>query len=235
MRLDRFLAHATGMSRALVQRHIKNGDVLVDGEPAHGSRHIKHEQVTLNGSVVREPQPVYLMLHKPVGYVCATNDSQHPTVLDLLGDERFHPTAPLQIVGRLDLDTSGLVLLTTDGRWNHRITAPGSGCSKTYRVRLAEPLMPTARSNIECGLLLHSEKKPTLPCKIFPVATELEDVIEVEIVLHEGRYHQVKRLFAAVGNHVLALHRSRIGDLQLDVAPGAFRHLTAIEVHKLGT
>lgn len=234
MRLDRFLAHATGMSRALVQRHIKNGDVLVDGEPAHGSQHIKHEQVTLNGALVREQQPVYLMLHKPVGYVCATSDSQHPTVLDLLGDERFHPTEPLQIVGRLDLDTSGLVLLTTDGQWNHRITAPGSGCSKTYRVQLAEPLTPAARNSIESGLSLRSEKKPTLPCKIFPVATVLEDVTEVEIVLHEGRYHQVKRMFAAVGNQVVALHRSRIGDLHLDVAPSEFRHLTAIEVRNLG-
>lgn len=234
MRLDRFLAHATGMSRALVQRHIKNGEVLVDGEPAHGSQHIKHQQVTLMGVVVCEPQSVYLMLHKPVGYLCATNDGQHPTALDLLGGERFHPTEPLQIVGRLDLDTSGLVLLTTDGQWNHRITAPGSRCSKTYRVQLAEPLTPAARDSIERGLLLRSEKKPTLPCKIFPLSTEGGSITDVEIVLHEGKYHQVKRLFAAVGNHVVSLHRSRVGDLELDLPPGAFRHLTPTEVQNLG-
>jgi 16S rRNA pseudouridine516 synthase len=236
MRLDQLLARATGMSRTQVQRHIKNGDVLVDGEPAHGSLHIEGRQVHFRGELVHEPQPVYLMLHKPVGYVCANSDGQHPIVLDLLGDQRFHPTAPLQIVGRLDLDASGLVLLTTDGQWNHRITAPGGHCSKTYRVRLASPLTPEAQSRIEGGLLLQSESKPTLPCQIYPVAaTEVDPNTEVDIVLREGKYHQVKRLFAAVGNRVLALHRSRIGNLELDLAPGEFRHLTPAEVQDLGS
>jgi 16S rRNA pseudouridine516 synthase len=233
MRLDRFLAQATGMSRALVQRHIKNGDVLVGGEPAQGSRHINGEEVRFRGEVVCEPQPVYLMLHKPTGYLCANQDGQHPTVLDLLGSHRFHPSEPLQIVGRLDLDTSGLVLLTTDGQWNHRITAPSSHCSKTYLVQLAGPLTPEARSAIEGGLLLRSEKKPTLPCKIFPISATGEDTTAVEIVLREGKYHQVKRLFAAVGNQVLALHRRRVGDLELNLAPGEFRHLSTTEVQNL--
>lgn len=229
MRLDQLLAHATGMSRAQVQRHIRSGEVLVDGQRAQGSLRIDGQEVCFRGEVVRAPQPVYLMLHKPVGYVCANSDGQHPIVLDLLGDRRFHPTAPLQIVGRLDLDTSGLVLLTTDGHWNHRITAPGSHCRKTYRVQLASPLSAAARSQIEGGMLLRSESKPTLPCQIHPLAAT-----EVDIVLQEGKYHQVKRLFAAVGNRVLGLHRSHIGDLPLDLAPGDYRHLTPDEVRRLG-
>lgn len=229
MRLDRFLAQATGLSRAQVQRHIKAGDVLVDGGPAQGSQHIEAQQVCFMGTLVEQPQPVYLMLHKPVGYVCANSDGLHPTVLDLLGGRRFHPSEPLQIVGRLDLDTSGLVLLTTDGQWNHRITSPGSRCRKTYHVHLAAPLTEEARQRIEAGLLLRSETKTTLPCQILPITST-----EVEIRLQEGKYHQVKRLFAAVGNRVMALHRSRIGDLQLDLPPGAFRPLTPAEVQALG-
>jgi 16S rRNA pseudouridine516 synthase len=230
MRLDRYLSQATGLSRSQAQRHIKNGDVLVDGEPAEISQHIESQEVRFNGELVQLPQPVYLMLHKPVGYVCANSDGQHPTALDLLGGRRFHPTEPLQIAGRLDLDTSGLVLLTTDGQWNHRVTSPSGHCRKTYRVQLAAPLTEEARSRIEGGLLLRSETKATLPCQILPIGPT-----EVEIVLQEGKYHQVKRLFAAVGNQVTGLHRSRIGDLQLDLPPGAFRPLTADEVKNLGT
>ncbi len=230
MRLDRFIAHATGMSRRQVNQLIRGGRVLVDGLPAQGALRITEQTVSLDGQPVVSAAPVYLMLHKPIGYVCANTDALHPTVLDLLDGERFHPTDPLQIVGRLDADTSGLVLLTTDGHWNHRITAPASHCSKTYRVELEATLTPAAKADLEQGIWLKSETKPTLPCQILPL-----DATRVDIVLREGKYHQVKRMFAAVGNRVIALHRSSIGEVALDPAllPGQFRHLTRAEIDSL--
>ena len=182
--------------------------------------------VTLDGELLQLPSPLYVMLHKPAGYLCANTDGQHPTVLDLLPSD-LHPTEPLQIVGRLDLDTTGLLLITTDGAWNHRITAPHNHCAKIYRVQLAEPLTADAIAILERGVMLHSETNPTLPCDIEAIAPN-----EVRIRLQEGRYHQVKRMFAAVGNRVICLHREQVGELCLDptLKPGEFRHLTESEI-----
>ncbi len=231
MRLDRYIANATGISRALVHRQIKSGKVLVDGvKPKTVGLKLKPEQrVTLGGEVIVPAQHLYLMLHKPEGTVCANSDNEHPTVIDLLdgAEAATHPTAPLQVAGRLDMDTTGLVLLTTDGQWNHRITAPSSECTKTYIVHLAEPISSFNVTLLEEGISLKSEKKPTLPCSI-----QTLDGLSLKIELSEGKYHQVKRMFAAVGNHVVKLHRERIGDIVLpdDLELGDFRLLTAEEV-----
>lgn len=234
MRLDRYIANATGISRTLVHRHIKSGNVLVDGaKPKNVGLQLKPGQtVTLDGQEVTPSQHLYLMLHKPEGTVCANEDEEHPTVIDLLDGaaEATHPTAPLQIAGRLDLDTTGLVLLTTDGQWNHRITAPSSDCSKTYVVHLAEPISSFDVTLLEEGISLKSEKKPTLPCSIKTL-----DGLSLKIELTEGKYHQVKRMFAAIGNRVTKLHRERIGNIVLpdDLEPGAFRPLTEEEIQQL--
>lgn len=230
MRLDKFLCAATQLTRRDAHRCIKNGLVAVDGQVVQDpGLQIESEQVTLDDEVIRLPEPVYLMLHKPAGYVCANTDGLHPTVLDLLPRD-LHPTEPLQIVGRLDLDTTGLLLLTTDGQWNHRVTAPNSRCDKVYWVELAEPITQESVSELEQGVLLRSEEKPTLPCQI-----EILTPNQVRIRLREGRYHQVKRMFAAVGNHVAQLRRESIGSLTLDpsLQPGEFRHLTQDEVRSL--
>lgn len=227
MRLDGFIARATGASRREAQRYIKEGRVAVDGEIARDSgTNVQNHEVTLDGQSIALPAPVYVMLHKPLGYLCANTDGQYPTVLDLIS-EKLHPTEPLQIVGRLDLDTTGLLLLTTDGTWNHRITAPNSRCTKVYCAELAEPISADAIATLEHGVMLHSETKPTLPCKVQPMSPQ-----QIKITLQEGRYHQVKRMFAAVGNRVVRLHREQVGALKLDpqLQPGEYRHLTNIEV-----
>lgn len=230
MRLDRFIAHATNFSRRDVQKLMKSGRVTVDGVQIKTNLDIhEHQLIAIDGEKICLPQPVYLMLHKPAGYLCANSDGQHPTVLDLIR-EKLHPTDPLQIVGRLDLDTTGLVLLTTDGQWNHRITSPNSHCHKQYRVDLAEPITAEMVKSLERGVLLRSEAKPTLPSRIHIIHSH-----QVTILIQEGRYHQVKRMFAAVGNHVEKLHREQIGDIQLDkdLSLGSYRHLTPEEIQSV--
>lgn len=231
MRLDRYLSSATGLSRSEVQRLLKAGLVEVNGDTiTTGRGHITDGAVIVaEGHAVTLPCPTYLMLHKPAGYVSANTDADHPTVLDLLGAEsvRQHRRDPLQIAGRLDVDTTGLMLITTDGQWNHRITSPSGACAKTYLVTLAEAIGPEQLETLEQGVQLRSEKKPSKPCSIAPVSDT-----QLRLTLNEGKYHQVKRMFAAVGNRVTALHRERVGAIILDsaLAPGDFRSLTPEEI-----
>ena len=223
MRLDRFLSNNLLISRKLAHQHIKAGRIKVDGQYASvASLHIgDSNQVSLDDVPVAERTQLYFMLHKPAGVVSATSDAEHPTVLDLLPAE-LAATPDLQIVGRLDIDTTGLLLLTTDGQWNHRLTSPKHHCGKTYRVTLAEPISAADIDKLQAGLLLKGETKPTLPCQI-----EMISPTQVIIHLHEGKYHQVKRMFAAVGNKVLNLHRTQVGHWQLpeDLPPGQYRML----------
>jgi 16S rRNA pseudouridine516 synthase len=167
----------------------------------------------------------YLMLHKPAGYVCGRHaEGSHLSALSLID---LPHADRLSFAGRLDADTTGLVLLSDDGQWVHRIISPRSGCEKTYRVELAEALERGAIEQLEAGVMLRGESNPTLPARLVQLAPE-----GCHITLTEGRYHQVKRMFAAVGNHVVALHRDRIGALELDPAlqPGDWRPLTTSEV-----
>ncbi len=171
-------------------------------------------------------QPRYFMLHKPAGYICANRDGHHPVALDLIHEQRRDS---LQIVGRLDIDTTGLVLLTDDGQWNHRITAPASQCAKSYCVELAQPITDSAAKQLCDGVQLEGEKKLTKPAQLAVIDTEGR---QVRLVIQEGKYHQVKRMLAAVGNHVVSLHRESVGNVVLDAAlvAGDYRALTAAEV-----
>ena len=186
-----------------------------------------HERVALSGKLLNLPGERYLMMNKPAGVVSATTDSDHPTALDLLPSD---VTRNLHIAGRLDADTTGLLLLTTDGKWSHRVTSPRTDCPKTYRVTLSEPLTDAAAQQLERGVELHNDPKPTRPAGV----KVLEERI-IELTISEGRYHQVKRMLAAVGNHVDALHRLRIGKVELDTAlgPGEYRELTPEEKDSL--
>jgi len=145
-------------------------------------------------------------------------------VIDLLGT---HLGQPLKVVGRLDKDTTGLLLLTTDGQWLHRITSPKSVCQKRYRMTLAEPIDDHALKQLEEGVMLNGEQVPTLPAKAQRIAEA-----EIFLTIQEGKYHQVKRMLAAVGNRFETLHRDQIGSLVLDegLQPGEFRELTKDEV-----
>lgn len=226
MRLDKFIGHATDLSRRQVHILIKQGAVKVNTVTvSSASLHLGEEDaVTLRDEPLFASQMRYFMLHKPAGYVCANTDSEHPTVLDLLELTR---KSDLQIVGRLDIDTTGLVLLTDDGQWNHRITSPKSNCAKTYYVTTAEPISPITQAQFSEGVLLHGEKKATLPAQL-----EQLGACEARLTVNEGKYHQVKRMFAAIGNRVVTLHRASIGQIQLDHAlnAGHYRALTPAEV-----
>lgn len=226
MRLDNFVASSSGLTRKEAKRAIQGGEVSVDGEPCQrAATQIRgHEQVSLAGQLLHLPGERYYMLHKPAGVVSATEDREHATVLSLFPAE-LRPG--LRIVGRLDRDTTGLLLLTTDGHWLHRATSPRRQCPKIYQVTLPEPLAEKAIQQLESGLLLKGDDKPTRPAKVTVMDTHC-----IHLTLTEGRYHQVKRMLAAVGSHVETLHRVQVGDIVLDPAltPGAYRPLTAQEI-----
>ncbi|WP_328190091.1 pseudouridine synthase [Marinobacter sp. OP 3.4] len=231
MRLDAYLSRCTSLSRKDARRAIKAGRVLMEGEPvSKASTPIPGPAtITLDGEPLSLPGHQYLMLHKPAGLLSATTDASQPVVTDLLPDDlatRVHP------VGRLDLDTTGLLLLTSDGQWSHRITSPRHQCPKTYRVTLAEPLTDDGCRQLENGVYLRHEDRTTRPAVV-----ERQSDTVVDLTITEGRYHQIKRMVAAIGNHVEALHRHRIGSVTLDdaLAPSEFRDLTRDEIHQLAT
>jgi len=229
-RLDFFVAHAAGLSRKHAKALIRDGAVTVTGEDGVLRAGLKAnssvapgECVRLDGQALTLPGQRYLMLHKPAGRVCALEDAL-PTVMDLIpADQR----RDLRIVGRLDRDTTGLLLLTTDGQWAHRLMSPRHHCAKRYRVTTAEPLDETQLIRLREGVVLHDDPAPTRPAE----ARAMSDT-ELLLTIREGRYHQVKRMLAAVGNRVIALHREAVGDIELDpgLPAGAWRPLTDAEI-----
>lgn len=226
MRLDRYISETTEYSRSQARKLLKAGRITVDGEPIHNAACSVSEQqrICLDEQALHLCGPQYIMLHKPKGYVCSHEDAHHPSALNLLQQ----PTQDkLHFVGRLDVDTTGLVLITDDGQWSHRITSPKSHCPKQYRVTLNRPLTDAAAAQLCEGVVLKDEEKPTRPAQIAKIGDQ-----EILLTIHEGRYHQVKRMLAAVGNHVDALHREAIGDLQLDpnLKPGEYRDLSEEEI-----
>lgn len=227
MKLDRLLAKHGHRGRTAAHRLIAARRVVVDGVVVTNGHHEvdRFMRVELDGAVIQAPQrAIYLMLHKPVGYVSVTSDEQHPTVIDLIDDPdrgELHPA------GRLDLSTSGLVLLTNDGRWSKRITESGHRVPKVYVVDTEHPLRAEDVVAFAQGFFFPTENITTLPAKLEIMAER-----RARLTLHEGRYHQVKRMFVRVGNRVTALHRERIGAITLgDLKPGEWRMLTTEEVH----
>ncbi len=229
MRLDRYLSHATGLSRKQARELIKSGVVCVNGAVTVdcGRAVDAEQQVSCSGSDIAAPAPRYFMVHKPAGYICATKNEAHPSVLQLLAEPR---SEQLQIAGRLDVDATGLVLITDDGQWNHRITSPRSRCPKTYHLSLAEPLSLDAVQQLERGVWLRHEQRRCLPATV-----HTEDARHIQLTVVEGRYHQVKRMLAAVGNRVLTLHRQRIGTIPLDpmLQAGDYRPLQPTEIETI--
>ncbi|WP_191602773.1 pseudouridine synthase [Marinomonas algicola] len=229
MRLDFYVSHAEGMSRKDAKINITKGRVEINGTVIKKANHQVKEsdELTLDDVVLSWPTERYYLLHKPVDYVCATQDDEHPIVLDLL-PVNLHKD--LKVVGRLDKDTTGLLLLTTDGQWLHRITSPKHECSKTYLVHLSYPIDQQAVTRLMEGVMLNGEAAPTRPAKV-----EIVTETCIRLTIQEGKYHQVKRMLAAVENHVVALHRESIGNVRLDetLALGEFRALTPKEVDSL--
>lgn len=237
MRLDKFVAASSGLSRKQATIAIRGGKVMIDGSKCkliatQLADDTQQGKVTLNGTPLHLAQPLYLMLHKPQGYVCANTDADHPTVFDLLDLSSIHPSlhGQLQIAGRLDIDTTGLVLVTSDGNWNHAVTSPNKKLGKCYNVTVAEPISQEAILQFKQGLELRGDDKPTKPATL----KRLDD-LTAELEITEGRYHQVKRMFAATGNKVVKLHRTRIAGITLDeaLAPCDYRMLTPAEVRSI--
>jgi len=229
MRLDKYLAKATGLSRKEVKRLLHADEVRVNGEPERDpARHILDgDSVELDGLEMDKPEPRYLMLNKPEGVVCANDDPTHPTVLSLVELPRAEE---MHIAGRLDIDATGLVLLTDDGKWSHRATSPRHKTDKVYHVTTADPIPADAVERFARGIKLNNEPFPTKPAQL-----TLLGAAEARVVLHEGRYHQVKRMFAALGNRVTGLHRESIGAIALDenLFPGEYRALTDDEINSI--
>lgn len=226
MKLDRLIAKHRQMGRTAALRAIAARRVRVDGFVVVNG----HDEVDRFGTVMLDDEPVqvaerglYLLMHKPVGWLSATKDAQHPTVLDLIDDPEKYT---LHLAGRLDRNTSGLLILTNDGNWSKRLMTADFKVPKVYRVETDVPLPPEAVEAFARGFYFHTEDITTLPAKLEIFGEHL-----ARVTLHEGRYHQVKRMFHRVGCRVRALHRESVGALCLpeDLKPGEWRPMTEEE------
>ncbi|MBN7796955.1 pseudouridine synthase [Parahaliea mediterranea] len=225
-RLDRFISQQVGINRRDVRTLLARGRIVVDGEPARAINQVINQFtcVTLDGQVLQDKTPIYLMMNKPAGVISATRDPQHRTVVELLGE---NSAAELHIAGRLDLNSTGLLLLTNDGRWSRWLSSPEQRITKRYRVVVANPLTTEYIDAFAQGMYFSFEGITTRPA-----ALRILSDFEAEVELTEGRYHQIKRMFGRFRNRVLKLHRVAIGDVELDrtLAPGQSRGLCAREL-----
>ena len=231
-RLDRLLANLGYGSRKDVQALVAAGKVVLDGKVLKdsGARIAVDatlpERMTIRGVAVDPPAPLVLLMHKPLGVTCSHKEDGQK-IYDLL-PRRWQIRDPgLSTVGRLDKDTSGLILITDDGDFLHRVISPKRHVPKTYLATLDRPLNGAESDVFAAGtLMLDGEEKPLLPAKLDVVNEKT-----ARLTITEGRYHQVRRMFAAVGNHVVTLHRERIGGITLpeDLEPGQHRILPALE------
>ena len=197
-----------------------------DGSTVRDADAIDHDDIHIDGEPLDPPPGTVIMLHKPVGYSCSTKDTSR-LIYELLPPRFLQRTPVMASIGRLDRDTSGLLLLTDDGQVNHRLSSPKARLPKIYEARLATDLRGDEAETFASGtLMLANEATPLRPALL-----EVIDARSVRVTLMEGRYHQVRRMFAAVGNHVEALHRSAIGGLTLGgLDDGQWRLLTPREL-----
>ncbi|MBD0785463.1 16S rRNA pseudouridine(516) synthase RsuA [Vibrio sp. Y2-5] len=226
MRLDKFLCDALGTTRKESTQIIKSGEVTVEGvvQKVGSFKVTEQSDVEWQGREIKISGPRYIMLYKPQGYVCSHEDGFNHTAFVLLDEVNMND---LHFAGRLDVDTTGLVLITDDGQWSHRITSPKHKCDKLYRVWLDDPIQADYQEKFATGIELRNERELTLPAQM-----DVIDEKQVLLTIHEGKYHQVKRMFAALGNKVVGLHRERVGSIVLDesLEPGEYRYLTEDEV-----
>ncbi len=224
LRLDRLLANSGVGSRSNADMIIRRGQVVIDGTQIRdGSFKVSpdlFETVLVDGEPLDHPHGVLVILHKPVGYSCTHDEREAPTVDELLPESWALRTPRPEWAGRLDRDTSGLLLISDDHQLIHRVTSPRHHVDKTYEVTLSAPLPDVAQAVAAFAsgtLTLDSDPKPCLPAVLVPDA----DPLRVQVVLREGRYHQARRMLVAVGGHVAELHRTKFGPWSLgDLAAG---------------
>ncbi|MCR4510527.1 16S rRNA pseudouridine(516) synthase [Pseudomonas sp. 32.2.56] len=227
MRLDRFLSNLPQLNRQTARQLLASGRVRVDGAVVcDGLCEVSQfSRIEVDSELQQAGKPArYFMLHKPIGVVSATEHEQHRTVLDLLDEP---DKAELHLAGRLDLNTSGLLLITNDGQWSRRLTEPRSRLGKVYRVTTEQPITAEYIEVFARGLYFAYEDLTTLPAELV-----ILDSHSALLTLHEGRYHQVKRMFGHFQNKVIGLHRLSMGAIQLDpeLLPGQYRPLSPAEI-----
>jgi len=227
MRLDRFLSNLPRFNRKDVRLALVAGRIQVDGQVIGDPHHDVREfcRVEFDAEVLQAGKPArYFMLHKPPGCVSATSDPQHPTVLDLLHEP---DKQELHIAGRLDFNTTGLMLITNDGQWSRRLTQPQTKLPKVYYVETEQVIDERYAEKFSEGFYFAFEDLTTQPALLTVLGPRC-----ARLSIVEGRYHQIKRMFGYFDNKVLRLHRESMGHLTLDPAlePGQYRSLQAVEI-----
>ncbi|MFD2264743.1 pseudouridine synthase [Lacibacterium aquatile] len=215
-----------GSRREVERLFIEERVTDIDGERLYGDDRVEHSRVLLDGKPLDPAEGSVIVLHKPEGFICSTDDPGGRLIYELLPHRFRHRSPVLASIGRLDKDTSGLLLLTDDGQFLHKVISPKSSVEKLYEADLARPLEGGEIETLASGtLMLKNETKPCVPAKLVPIGEK-----KVRLVLTEGRYHQARRMLAAVGNHVEKLRRVGIGGITLDgLEEGAWRLLTPEE------
>lgn len=225
-RLDRFISQNSVFSLSDTRILIAQKRVLLDGHLAHsiGQKVTQFTHVQLDGQYLKKNDPVYILLNKPRGVVSATKDFKHSTVLDLIQHPRKDE---LHIAGRLDFNTTGLVLLTNDGAWSRMISLPATKLPKTYEVTLSKPLNDEYIAVFRAGIYFAYENITTRPADL-----KILSKYTARLSLIEGKYHQVKRMFGVFQNKVLALHRISVGKISLNgLACGHSRLIAATDIY----
>lgn len=229
MRLDKYLCECKLGTRSEVKKLLKTGKITVNSEVVKQADFKVDEtsdRVSYGNEQLKYEANAYFLLNKPAGYVTAKKDNIYKTVMELIPEEYRAKCSP---VGRLDLDTEGLLLITDDGPLNHRLMSPAHHVDKTYYARLDKPVSEATIALFETGIDI-GDDKPTLPAKLEIIA----DGRECYLTIAEGRFHQVKRMFEAVGSNVTYLKRVRLSFLELDdLELGEYRRLTDEEVKRL--
>lgn len=231
-RIDKLLAGAGTLSRKDVKELVRAKRIALNGKTvtdAGQKADIACDTICVDGKPIVLKKHIYIMLHKPAGVVSASNSDHEKTVVDFVPDSLRR--GGLFPAGRLDKDTTGFVLITDDGDFAHRILSPKNHIEKTYLVTLESPLADADVAVLERGLLLRDGTQ------FLPASVEIisQDKMQAQIKICEGKYHQIKRMFSAVGNRVTALHRTHMGALALDtsLAAGTCRELTQAELQKI--
>lgn len=230
MKLSRILSNQNGVSRKQASALIAGGVVAIDGlicrDPA---RDVTSFEQVIQGSRIIQPAitAYYLMMNKPAGILSATKDPSHKTVIDLID---IPETEALHIAGRLDRSSTGLLILTNNGQWSRQLTDPRLKKPKTYLVSTAQPISPETTHRFAEGIWFEYEQLRTSPAEL-----EIMSDNFARITIYEGRYHQIKRMFHAVGNQVTELHREQMGQIRLDphLKSGDYRSLTTQEIRSV--
>lgn len=232
-RLDKVLSNSGYGSRKEIKQAVKDGQIKVDGIMAEdGGQHVDpvSQIIEINGGKLNYRQFIYLMMNKPEGVISATEDLRQKTVLDIVPAEYRH--FELFPAGRLDIDTEGLLLLTNDGQMAHEMLSPKKHVPKRYYARVKGKVTEKDREEFKKGVVLEDGYK-TLPAELYILKSA--DDSEIELVIYEGKFHQVKRMFEAAGKKVTYLKRLEMGPIKLDktLMPGESREISEVEIARL--